>query len=200
MYYSTTTEPLNNYYNSYDYRNEAWSSYTPSNSFQAYNSESIYVQVPVKKALKRSSRMSNDESVKRIKEEDEPEDLKFLNQTCVSPLTNSSGSNSVNDDFYSETLYKAYQTGEMSKSRYKRLIANERERRRMHGLNVAFENLRSVLPDFGSNKQFSKYETLQMAKSYISALREILLDEENASCSKNFGYFEPKNEPNLNHY
>ena len=62
----------------------------------------------------------------------------------------------------------------MSKSRYKRLIANERERKRMHGLNMAFESLRQVLPSLGSNKQFSKYETLQMAKSYIAALRDIL--------------------------
>lgn len=44
----------------------------------------------------------------------------------------------------------------------------------MHGLNMAFESLRQVLPSLGSNKQFSKYETLQMAKSYIGALRDIV--------------------------
>lgn len=44
----------------------------------------------------------------------------------------------------------------------------------MHGLNMAFEKLRQVLPSLGSNKQFSKFETLQMAKSYIAALRDIL--------------------------
>lgn len=81
------------------------------------------------------------------------------------------------DDVYITSLYRAYQTGVLSKNRYKRLIANERERRRMHGLNAAFENLRSVLPTLGSNKHFSKYETLQMAKSYIAALREILMNE-----------------------
>ncbi len=81
------------------------------------------------------------------------------------------------DDYVFESLLKAYQSGLLSKAKYKRLIANERERRRMHGLNDAFEHLRSVLPSLGSNKQFSKYETLQMAKRYISALREILCQE-----------------------
>ena len=61
------------------------------------------------------------------------------------------------------------------KSRHKRLTANERERRRMHGLNVAFDNLRSVLPPLGSHKQYSKFETLRVAVSYIATLSEILL-------------------------
>ncbi|RNA26798.1 atonal -like protein [Brachionus plicatilis] len=86
--------------------------------------------------------------------------------------------NKYSDDMYIASLYRAYQTGVLSKNKYKRLIANERERRRMHGLNAAFENLRSVLPTLGSNKHFSKYETLQMAKSYIAALREILVNDE----------------------
>ena len=104
-----------------------------------------------------------------------------LNNT-ISSVSNShspsvslnSSSNSSSEDFFCESLYKAYQTGSLTKSKYRRLVANERERRRMHGLNLAFENLRSVLPSLGSNKQFSKYETLQMAKSYISALSDLL--------------------------
>jgi hypothetical protein len=44
----------------------------------------------------------------------------------------------------------------------------------MHNLNAAFERLRAVLPAL-SSKQFSKFETLQMAKSYIEALNEILV-------------------------
>ena len=79
-----------------------------------------------------------------------------------------------NVDLIYESLLKAYQSGSLSKSRYRRLIANERERRRMHGLNVAFANLRACLPSLGSNKQFSKYETLQMAKNYISTLEKML--------------------------
>lgn len=81
--------------------------------------------------------------------------------SCLSPTTSvtSSSNNSSSDELVYESLFKAYQTGSLSKSKYRRLMANERERKRMHGLNSAFENLRSVLPSLGSNKQFSKFET-----------------------------------------
>ncbi|XP_067138392.1 transcription factor Atoh1-like [Centruroides vittatus] len=59
----------------------------------------------------------------------------------------------------------------------RRLAANARERRRMHSLNVAFDRLRAVVPSFDDNKKLSKYETLQMAQSYIIALSELLVDE-----------------------
>uniref|UniRef100_A0A8C2Y9I3 BHLH domain-containing protein n=1 Tax=Coturnix japonica TaxID=93934 RepID=A0A8C2Y9I3_COTJA len=52
----------------------------------------------------------------------------------------------------------------------RRLAANARERRRMHGLNHAFDQLRNVIPSFNNDKKLSKYETLQMAQIYISAL------------------------------
>lgn len=56
----------------------------------------------------------------------------------------------------------------------RRLAANARERRRMHGLNRAFDQLRNVIPSFNNDKKLSKYETLQMAQIYISALAELL--------------------------
>jgi hypothetical protein len=65
-------------------------------------------------------------------------------------------------------------------AKYRRLIANARERKRMHGLNYAFNNLRAVLPALGGNKQFSKYETLQMAQTYIAALQDLLQSSENS--------------------
>lgn len=58
--------------------------------------------------------------------------------------------------------------------RKRRTAANARERRRMHGLNDAFERLREVVPCLGSDKKLSKFETLQMAQTYISALQELL--------------------------
>ncbi|XP_076373167.1 transcription factor 15-like [Tachypleus tridentatus] len=58
--------------------------------------------------------------------------------------------------------------------RKRRLAANARERRRMHSLNVAFDRLREVVPSIGEDRKLSKYETLQMAQSYISALCELL--------------------------
>ncbi|KAK6182419.1 hypothetical protein SNE40_010118 [Patella caerulea] len=58
--------------------------------------------------------------------------------------------------------------------RQRRLAANSRERRRMESLNVAFDQLRAVVPQGGDDTQLSKYETLQMAQTYIQALQEIL--------------------------
>lgn len=58
--------------------------------------------------------------------------------------------------------------------RQRRVAANARERRRMHGLNHAFDELRSVIPAFDNDKKLSKYETLQMAQIYINALAELL--------------------------
>ncbi|XP_054608643.1 fer3-like protein [Dunckerocampus dactyliophorus] len=60
--------------------------------------------------------------------------------------------------------------------RRRRLAANARERRRMLGLNVAFDRLRSVIPKLESDKKLSKSETLQMAQIYISTLCELLQD------------------------
>ncbi|XP_010863247.1 neurogenic differentiation factor 6 [Esox lucius] len=67
--------------------------------------------------------------------------------------------------------------------RRRRLAANARERRRMLGLNVAFDRLRSVIPNLESDKKLSKSETLQMAQIYISTLSELLQDR---PCSSGF--------------
>ncbi|XP_055295042.1 protein dimmed-like [Sitodiplosis mosellana] len=56
----------------------------------------------------------------------------------------------------------------------RRLAANARERRRMNSLNDAYEKLREVLPNFGPDKKLSKYETLQMAQTYMNALKDLL--------------------------
>lgn len=56
----------------------------------------------------------------------------------------------------------------------RRLAANARERRRMQNLNKAFDRLRTYLPQLGQDRQLSKYETLQMAQSYITALYDLL--------------------------
>lgn len=54
------------------------------------------------------------------------------------------------------------------------MAANARERRRMNGLNDAFERLREVIPSLGSDHKLSKFETLQMAQTYIGALANLL--------------------------
>ncbi|XP_074092264.1 transcription factor ATOH7 [Macrotis lagotis] len=66
----------------------------------------------------------------------------------------------------------------MESAARRRLAANARERRRMQGLNTAFDRLRKVVPQWGQDKKLSKYETLQMALSYIMALTRILAEAE----------------------
>jgi len=56
----------------------------------------------------------------------------------------------------------------------RRLVANERERRRMLMLNEAFDQLRAVVPLMTSGRKLSKYDTLQLAQSYINALVDLL--------------------------
>lgn len=63
-------------------------------------------------------------------------------------------------------------TREVKKKR--RDAANRRERRRMNGLNDAFERLRGVVPTLGSDRKLSKFETLRMAQTYITALNQLL--------------------------
>lgn len=58
--------------------------------------------------------------------------------------------------------------------RRRRLAANARERRRMNGLNEAFDRLRQVIPSLDAEHKLSKFETLQMAQTYICALRDLL--------------------------
>ena len=75
-----------------------------------------------------------------------------------------------------QTKQKASSTGSVTKEiqSKRRVAANARERKRMHSLNVAFDNLRDVVPGLSNGAKLSKYETLQMAQSYIQALADLL--------------------------
>ena len=84
--------------------------------------------------------------------------------------------------------------------RKRRIAANSRERRRMNGLNDAFERLRDVIPSLGSDHKLSKYETLQMAQTYIGSLASLLRrtssTDSNTSSSSSVS---PIKEPQFNH-
>ncbi|XP_061584587.1 neurogenic differentiation factor 4-like [Cololabis saira] len=58
--------------------------------------------------------------------------------------------------------------------RARRIKANARERSRMHGLNDALENLRTIMPCHSKTQKLSKIETLRLARNYICALSEAL--------------------------
>ncbi|XP_038554571.1 neurogenin-1 [Micropterus salmoides] len=56
----------------------------------------------------------------------------------------------------------------------RRMKANDRERNRMHNLNDALDELRSVLPAFPDETKLTKIETLRFAHNYIWALSETI--------------------------
>ncbi|OCT88332.1 neurogenin-1 [Xenopus laevis] len=56
----------------------------------------------------------------------------------------------------------------------RRVKANDRERNRMHNLNSALDELRSILPSFPDDTKLTKIETLRLAHNYIWALSETL--------------------------
>merc|ERR1719229_1344480 len=62
--------------------------------------------------------------------------------------------------------------------RHRRDAANARERKRMNGLNDAFERLREVVPNLNSDQKMSKIETLLMAQTYIKALAKLIETED----------------------
>ena len=65
--------------------------------------------------------------------------------------------------------------------RHRRDAANARERKRMNGLNDAFERLREVVPNLNSEQKMSKIETLLMAQTYIKALAKLIETEDSKS-------------------
>ena len=60
----------------------------------------------------------------------------------------------------------------------RRDAANGRERKRMNGLNDAFERLREVVPNLNSEQKMSKIETLLVAQTYIQSLARLIEEDE----------------------
>lgn len=56
----------------------------------------------------------------------------------------------------------------------KRIAANKRERKRMHTVNSAFDQLRELVPTYPSNRKLSKIDTLRLACTYIQDLVSLL--------------------------
>ena len=109
--------------------------------------------------------------------------LYFIFQSIKSEPTDFEDDESIADDD-SDAQAKKLSRSSQRRSREKHLhpevkvkrrcAANARERKRMNGLNDAFERLRQHIPELGNDRKLSKFETLQMAQTYISALRELV--------------------------
>ena len=65
-------------------------------------------------------------------------------------------------------------TGKNNVHSQRRILANARERSRVHKLGEAFRMLRNVIPSFSADQKLSKLSTLRIAVSYISALGSLL--------------------------
>ena len=63
-----------------------------------------------------------------------------------------------------------------------RNAANARERSRMRVLSKAFSRLKTSLPWVPADTKLSKLDTLRLASSYISHLRQILQEDRLQSC------------------
>ena len=63
-------------------------------------------------------------------------------------------------------------------SHSQRKAANVRERRRMFHLNEAFDELRKRLPAFNYEKRLSRIETLRLAMTYISFMKEVSVGQD----------------------
>lgn len=80
-------------------------------------------------------------------------------------------------EFSSENSPTSTKTGKVKRKRVQtvsqRKAANIRERRRMFHLNEAFDELRKRLPAFNYEKRLSRIETLRLAMTYISFMKDI---------------------------
>ena len=65
--------------------------------------------------------------------------------------------------------------------RMRRMQANKRERKRMHTVNSAFDDLRDLVPTYPSNRKLSKIETLRLACAYIEDLAKLLRESTGAA-------------------
>ncbi|CAF1339511.1 unnamed protein product [Adineta ricciae] len=105
-----------------------------------------------------------------------PTQLLLPNQIIHSPMEESL--TSINDDLSRlDHQDKAMQNlPRLSSSKRprltynKRLVANARERERVHNLTAAFEALRRVLPMYGDQEKLSRLSILRIACSYVLVL------------------------------
>ncbi|XP_018941019.1 transcription factor 21-like [Cyprinus carpio] len=116
----------------------------------------------------------------------DPEDLQELSITHMDTrsLEDSEDEFSTDDSLKAKTKLRA--TGNNNKQQMKmrkdgrqsqRNAANARERARMRVLSKAFSRLKTSLPWVPADTKLSKLDTLRLASSYISHLRQLLQED-----------------------
>lgn len=81
-----------------------------------------------------------------------------------------------------------------SMTKYRRLKANARERSRMSKMNVAFEELRRLVPYYPKDGKLTKLTTLRLAMRYISALSELLQEDDQRRADLDKGQWPNEND------
>ena len=87
-----------------------------------------------------------------------------------SPSTSTSSSSSTS---HSSKATKKVQRSYKNLTRSRRIVANARERNRVHTISAAFEGLRRAVPSYSHNQKLSKLAILRIACSYILALAKL---------------------------
>lgn len=88
----------------------------------------------------------------------------------TSPSTSTSSSSSTSQS--SKAMGKPGRSYK-NLSRSRRIVANARERNRVHTISSAFEGLRRAVPSYSHNQKLSKLAILRIACSYILALAKL---------------------------
>eukprot|EP00794_Sanderia_malayensis_P007077 gene7077-7874_t len=68
----------------------------------------------------------------------------------------------------------------------RRVLANARERSRVHKLGKAFDNLRKVIPSYSRDQKLSKLSILRIAISYLSGLMSLLNYDQSSQAREQF--------------
>lgn len=111
----------------------------------------------------------------------------YSNLMAAQPYWTVDGQHSQNYTYIFESGYSANglsqqevrgdKSGKIKRRRvqtpYQRKAANVRERRRMCTMNKAFDELRKRLPAFEYEKKLSRIETLKLAMTYISFMKDL---------------------------
>ena len=91
---------------------------------------------------------------------------KGANGSLASSPTTAGNYGNKKGDKFAENDNKYYK----NMSRERRLIANARERTRVHTISTAFDALRQAIPTYSYNQKLSKLAILRIASSYIKSL------------------------------
>lgn len=104
------------------------------------------------------------------------EDLQEL--SVARSIQDSEDEFSMEENVKGKTSYKKQQEKRAKDGRQsQRNAANARERARMRVLSKAFSRLKTSLPWVPADTKLSKLDTLRLASSYISHLRQILQED-----------------------